>query len=599
MAVIGNFTLNGIPFDTVREVKNWTINAQFGLNSQPSINLADMSFTNTNKSLTSDMVRQAHNIFPTEGANLGFEVSDGTSTFPFSFILDYNTYREVAPNETYCSVKLDKSIDSLLDLQGEDITMRLLQFKGLIGSSQYVAHPYVIENRKTLLEKLAIAAQTAFVFKTLADEVFKIINIAADLTSLGAIQAAINLAQTIAALVIQTNRLINLIEQLRESFFPPMRYHSAIELKTFLNVAAAYLGYSIEYGTWSENVVLIPSKNDEEGSVTPAVVFFEDGILKPSDFGYNLKDAFQLTKLLANTRLAIIGDVIHCRPVGDPFWNTSSAFVMPSTLIESSVFVDNGGKRYNREDLKAGVIKEYLTDDSDYWTIQQAANDSNGDRMVTDITTPITVVNERNVNINGIDIIPTPYALVVRKSSISDLVDSLSELSEGVAIFIEAIENAFGSVEDVVDSIPELSSLSAYLLTRDGALKCENSFFSTPKLSILETNTQGQSRIPENFNELIGMKALYRKYFNYDSLVPFVRNPLDGEDTGGKEVFENVKIKFNISQLILLLNNSYFSTQDGKKGQFTRIDWNVDGDYCICDYWTQNNWIKNIQQTIS
>ena len=597
MASIGNFTLNGVPFDTVREAKGWSINAQFGLNPQPSINLENLSITNTEKSNTKDKFMTFHDDLPTEGCRVGFDVSDGLITFPFTFIADYNSLIETAVNEITCNFKLDKSIDSLLDLQGEDITMSLLKYKGYLNSSHYVAHPYIIQNRKTVLEKLSLATNSVLIIKSMIDEMFKLINIAADITSGGVVQALINLGQSIAGLVLLSNQIADLITKIRESFFPPILYHSAIKLKTFIQRSCDYLGYSVEFGTWTEDIVLIPSKYDEVGYLTPEVVFFQDGILKVSDFGHNLKESFALAKQLANINLGIIDNTLHCRPLNDPFWESISSYVMPSVLIETSVLANNGTKRKNREDLYVADILEYSTDDSDYWTIQANVNDSNGDRYCTALTSPILVVNQRDVNLRGIKRETIPYALAVRKGVVNDLLDSLNQLNADFYNYVTNITEVFGGVESILDeTLPSLPTIEAFIETRNGALKVENHFFSTPKISILEPNALGELRIPENFNDLIGAKALFKKYFNYNSLVPGVRNPLDFSDTNGKEIFENVRIRFNIKEFEQLLNNSYFYTEDGKKGKFTAINWDVDKDSAVCDFWVKTPWLKNVEQ---
>lgn len=598
MATFTNFTLNGIPFDTVRE-PDWKLEVQFGLNNSPSIAISNVSFVNTEKSNTSDKVRLAHDTLPTEGGRLGFQVTDGLLSYDFQFILDYNSYKKLAPNETSCDIYLDKSIDSLLDLQGEDITMELLKYKGLLGEPNYVNHPYTISNRKTILEKLAIATNGFILIKSAIDEIFKIINIASDITSGGIVQALINLGQTVISLVVLIERIKNLVIETVNSFNPQIRYHSAIELKEFLRKAAEYLGYEIEFGVWDENFILIPSKNDEIGYTEPITTFFQPGILKPTDYGYNLKESFDLAKRLVNARLAVIDNTIHCRPVIDPFWETIGSYVMPNILVEQSIFIDNGYSEFNRNELKSSTIFKYETDDSDYYTIQQAASDTNGDRFSIEINTPISTINERLVNIRGIDINTIPYSLVVRKNVLDDIIEALSNLSGEFSTFIDMVKSKWGDVEGIIsETFPMVDELG-FEFDRDGALKCENHFFSRPKISILETTESGRIRIPENFNDIIGAKALKLKYFSYDSLIEGVRDPLNPLNTAGKEVFKGVRIPFNIENANQVLNNSYFSTSDGKRGKFTRLVWDVKGDSADVDFWIQTPWLKNVQREIS
>lgn len=597
MATIISQKLNGIPIYGFRNSDQFELNAQFGINAQASLNITSWEFSNNERSLNSDILRTAHNTLPTEGAIFEIEVSDGVISFPFRFICDYKTeYKLVSENTTRVALKLDKSIQSLIDLNGADITMSYLEYLGELTSVDYVNHPYVVENRKTILERIQLVASLGFVLKATFDEVFKIIAIASDLPTLGGLTALVNLGLQIANIVQLSLQISNLIKQINENFFPPIRYHSAIELKTFITKACEYLGYTVEYGTWLENPVLIPSKNDEIGNKEPNTTDTQSGILKVDDYGHSLDESFEIAKQMANVDLAIIGDVVHCRPKSDPFWLDTSGYVMPDVLVENDPLYSGGETRFNREELKAATTIEYITDDSDYWTIQKLADDSNGDRISTTLVVPETIVNKKNVNIGGFDTVTIPYALAVRKSTINDLVEYFTNVINSFEKFAERIEERWGSVEDILESaVPDVGETFSFNFKRDGALKVENHFFSTPKISILESTNRGL-RIPENFNSKIGAKAIYNKYYKWNSLVSGVRNPDNPEYTNGKLIYEGVRIPFNLTNFNTILDKGYFLTSDGKKGKFIKANWNVNGDFLNCDYWIQNNWCSNIKE---
>jgi hypothetical protein len=598
MATIISQKLNGIPIYGFRNSDQFELNAQFGINAQASLNITSWEFSNNERTLNSDILRTAHDTLPTEGAIFELEVSDGVISFPFRFICDYKTeYTLLSENTTRVALKLDKSIQSLIDLNGADITMSYLEYLGELTTSDYINHPYVVENRKTLLEKVQILATLAFVIKSTHDEIFKLIAISSDFpTIVGTAQAIINLALTISNLLILSLQIIDLIKQINENFFPPIRYHSAIELKKFITKACEYLGYTVEYGTWLENPVLIPSKNDEIGNKEPNTTDTQSGILKIDDYGHSLDESFEIAKQMANVDLAIIGDVLHCRPKSDPFWLESSGYVMPDVLIENDPLYSGGQKRFNREELKAATTIEYVTDDSDYWTIQKLANDYNGDRISTTIVVPETIVNKRRVNIGNSETITIPYSLAVRKNTFSDLLESFSQLSNQFQAYVDAIKDKWESVEDIIEQSPvDLGALPEFSFARDGALRVENHFFSTPKISILEL-VNGRYRIPEDFNYKIGAKSIYNKYYKWNSLVSGVRNPDDPEDTNGKLIHEGVRIPFNLINFNTILNLGYFTTSDGKLGKFINAPWNVNGDFMTADFWIQENWANNIKE---
>jgi len=519
MATVINHSLAGVPFDAIEDVQDITISALFGLSTQPVLNIDTLTVNNTDKYLTSNELRALHDANPVEGTTYSFDVQgnepDGTTLIQsFNFITDYTKYRMLSAGKTEVGLVKDKSVDSLLDYNGADITMRLLEFKGVMGGTDYVNIPYVVHNRKTILERLQLVAQFFAITKAGADEVFKIINIAADITTLGAVQAAINLTTTLASLVVIINQLVDLLNQIHESFFPPILYHSGIKLKTFLTKAVEYLDYTIEFGdVWEEvdDIVLCPSKNDEIGALVNFPTPVTSGILSPNDFGYNLADAFKLAQMLANADVAIIGNVVHVRPRKDPFWHLNSSFIMPSVLIETDELNNNGTQRFNREELHSATTIEYPTDDSDYWTIQKLAEgDENGDRISVTKVTAITVNEQRKIKIGTPRRVPIPYALCVRKNTIDDLINFFVPASDHLEVIKGLIKDKFDSVASTfANSFPLLEQLPSFEFNRDGALKVENHFFSKPKILVLEDNQKGEPRIPADFNEKIGARAIY------------------------------------------------------------------------------------------
>ena len=252
MATVISQKLNGIPIYGIRDPQGIELNAEFGLNVDAGTNLSSWEFNNNERSLNSDILRNAHDTLPTEGAIFELEVSDGDVTFSFRFICDYKTeYTLVSDVTTRVALKIDESIDSLINLNGADVTMSLLEALGVLTSADYLNHPYVVENRKTLLERIQIVAALVFVVKSTFDEIYKIIGIAADIgtiipTAVG--PALQNLALEIINIVLLVVQIVNLIKQIKENFFPPIRYHSAITIKTFINKACGYLGYTVDSG---------------------------------------------------------------------------------------------------------------------------------------------------------------------------------------------------------------------------------------------------------------------------------------------------------------------------------------------------------------
>lgn len=604
MSKIINHKLEGIPFDTLREAINWQINARFDYNPQASVNISPITFSNTDLYNASDAVRQYQIDFPTEGPSYSFDISDGTDLINFLFYLDYNDYQEVSASETKVALMKEDSVDSLLDIKGADITLELLKDKGFFTDSDIVFHPYVVENRKTLLEKIVILQELFMTIKALADEVFKFINNAADLISAGSPIAIINLGIGVVQIIAITNQLIDTITEIFEAFFPGIRFHTSFKLKNFITKACSYLGYEVDFGTWDEDIVIIPPKGDEEGLLIPEFPSLGLDDVELNNFSYNLADAFRDAIKFCNGELAIIDNTVHCRPKKDPYWLSLGSYVLPNILIEQSPFVDNGFSSLNRDELRAATILRYEKDDSDYWTLRKFADDFNGDRLAVATVFPEITVNPKRNNVKGIRNVDFGYSLVTRKGSIDELLDQYTKVqdafnsgAEKFNLDLELNDIIKSALEAVVD-IPVLGNISNFITGREGALRVENFFFDKPKVSILEV-VNGKERIPEDFNEKIGAKAIYNKYYTYDSLVPGVRNPSDLADTAGKRYFNNVKVDFNLQDLIKILKFGYFNTEDGRRGRFFGdFNYNVDGGFAVVNFWIQEAWLNNVKEEV-
>ena len=601
MSTVTGYSLNGQPTQPFREANDVTISAVFGVEAQASINIDAVTFVDTNDKLSSQKVRELWQDRPTEGAPYSIQVTNGTTSFDFPFYLDYTRMKFLSDVETECGLTKDSSLQAF-NFRAQGITMRLLELKNFLNLPDFQNVPYIVENRKTLLERIQLLFQGFTLLKSIADEVHKIINIASDLTSAGVLQAAINLTVTISAIIAQIAALKNLLEQIQDAFFPPVLYHSGIKPKVFFEKATEYMGYSgVEFGTLGavmDQLTWLGSKNNQKG-IPANIVNPLSGILNTTDVGFNLFDAKELIKEQFRCREAVIDNVYHLRPENDPFWVTSSGFTLPSVKVEQT-FAENGFWRPNYEDVNSSTIIEYSTDDSDLWTLDDLKDESdpNSTGKIISVTTvePLVVTDQRRVLLKGSKNVNIPYALAVRKDVLDDLIDLFLDVVGVFGTLRQQIEDRIDEfVDQLAISAPTLEEFITSIDNRTGALRVENHFFSVPKMMLLNED----DRIPANFADIIGARALYDNYHTWDSFIAGNRNPLDATQTAAKLVYEGVRIPFGLKDFTNVLNNSYFTTQDGDTGKFTKIDWNVRGDFAIVDYWVYDNWMTNIEENIS
>lgn len=596
MGTITSYKLNGKNY-TPRDWRSLEILATFqnetedGVISesvQANITTTEVSFVNTNEAQPKSDIDDWMDYLPTEGMPLEVSIQSGTSSYSaFKGYLDFRTLQYLSDVEVKCSIKHDNGLASL-DQRLRGITMELLEQKGALVVSDYSQIPYIIENRKTLLEKIALAAQVYVIFKTGVDEVHKIINIASDIPTLGSVLAFVNLATSIANLILLIAKLVDLLQQIQDSFLPPVRYHKGISLFKAIQKSVQYCGYSLDCGIFEsilQKTHLCPSKNDEIGLTDP--ISPASGKLNPGDFGFVTSDLFTLTNKLYFTKVAIVGTTVVLRPFNDSYWVQSASYTMPSTKIEQA-FVKNGIKSINYNELKSSRIIEYVPDDSDLWTLTNT-----NDRISVNTVTPITVNVQNRVLLTDSERITIPYSLCVRKDTVDDILDSFLGAGDELKFIKDLIETYFNQVSDVLgQAFPVLDTFTESLDGRTGCMKVENHFFSVPKIVYLESD----NRIPENFYTIIGAKALNQNYHSYKSFVPGVRNPSNPADTNAKDVYTDVTIPMGINDFNTLISNSYFNVSSGGIGKFTSIKWTPDKDKALVSFYIQNQWISNIEE---
>ena len=598
MATITKFKINGLEQTPPREWRDLEISATFDNDSvQANINFSTLNFINKANEAIKDW--RDGTIGMTEGIPLEIEVSGNNNTYiPFNGYLDWDSYQVKSSVESEMGLIKSNGLNSFHE-RAQGITMQLLESNGTMPTSLGVNVPYITKNRKTDLEKIQLLTTAYSIIKTGVDEVFKIIAIASDVTTLGAVQAFINLGITLLNLVLIINRLVDQLLEIQKAFFPLVRYRRGIKLRTFLEKGCEYMGYTLDTEGFTDEldkIVLLGHQNgDSEGLPvgfinlsTNTFLSSTSGIVKPNDFGYILSDAFELINKIAYTKVAVIGDTVKLLPYKDPFWTQTAGYIMPNVLIEQTKSYENGVQGFNKEDLKGRTLIEFATDDSDYWTISNVNNS-----VSETIVTPITVENQRNVQVKGVDNIQIPYALCIRNEAIDELLDLFTDVTGLAEEWVSTIQTNFESVADLLETaLPDLSEYLLPITLREGALKVENQFFSLPKLIYMENG-----KIPSNFTDKIGAIALYNNYHSYKSFVQGIKNPSNVNDTNQKKLFSSVKIPFGIESFNQIINNSYFTDNSGNIGKFTSVNWNVDRDFAIVDYYVFENYMNNLTET--
>ena len=574
---------------------------------QASITTSEFRFTNSaNKKL-----RELHTLLPTEGPTLIPSVTDGTLVESNNYFVNFDeNYKIISKVETAATLSKDNGSLSF-QRQARGLTMQLLKQDGILTEADWVNVPYIVVNRKRLLEFLTLQISLAQVAKQIYDEIFKLINIVSDIisgaaviTAFATVVAIINLTKSIIHLVLLTIQMVKLLIDLFNVIFPPIRYHKGIGLYNWLNKGVQRLGYELQTGlTFQfllERIVMLGSKNDEIGKLAFWVDLTDfldissdeaDGLLSPNDIGYTLGQMIDVMKIKYNVKVGVRDGVVHIRPQGDDFWVESTGYEMPSVLIEQALNYDNGTCRFNYEDQVIRTVVRWQRDDSDLHTLTDTNN-----RVAEVIWSPITIDNVKRVNLKGQDWNDIPFALCVPKPAKDNLFTKfidLETLFNSLQNTLEDIYEEFPVLNDV--ELPDIGKALTNLFVKKNVLMIENHFFSVPKMLMIDPET---GRIQEGFEEHIGADALYLNYHSYKAMAPGFKDPENVHDTYQQKIFENVRIPFGIKDWDQTIENSWFNSSDFGPGQFRKILWKPGEDFAMVDFHIFERWNSNLKGTL-
>jgi len=467
----------------------------------------------------------------------------------------------------------------------------LLEAQGFLNSSDFADVPVIRESKANLAERTVIL--TGLISDVVGLFTKLIQGFLSALSDILAISLPVGLVEMLLLIlngIIEINFMVDNINQHKDLFFPQISYYKGVKLKSLITKSFAKLGYTVDFGEIDEvlsKIVLLGSQDNYNGAPVPGLPL--NGILKKQDYGYLISEAMDTVQTFFHTKQEIRDGVVHIKNKFDPFWTSSPSLEVENILIDSTDQYTNGTRKENTDNLPAVVLVGYKYDESDTHTLTEKTGDYYEIRRNL-----ITELDPRLNLMRGIQEIKIEYAMAVRKS----IFDNLLDLFNGVnAEFDKYLEDLKGYIEDYIDQIPEeagVSELISELLAtpfisgiienRSGALKIDDNTYAIPKLIYLE-----DGKIPENFKDFIGAKAIYQNYYFKDS-------PADINDFKGQKVdIKNWTINFNLADYNLVKNNPYFE-YDGNNLRFTGLNWIEDDKKAVTQAEEQSIFDTNITE---
>lgn len=553
-------------------------------------------------------VRALHLLNPLEAPDFILKTEGYGIIAEQKYAIDFRTLRLLSRIE--CEAEVFRLAGSPgFEKTASGVSMQLLKEKGVLTISDLRQVPYVIEDRKRLVAWATFAAQSIQIQKSIFDEVFKLINIASDIASGAAVVtipaaviAVANLVQVFTSLAILIQKQIQLIKDNRELFIPPVRYHYGINFYQYLLKGTNYLGLDLELGddlkSLLSRITLLPSKSDEVGNKTELPVssldfslntipIIGDGLLRPSDFGYTLGEAFELVKILVSAKSAVKDGVYHLRAKKDPFWLNTPTFVLPDVLIGQEMDHNNGSVTYNYEELLSRYLISYEKDETDHFTLTDVNN------RMAEVIYDHPVTDKKRSLLRGIEEVNIPYSLCVRKGPYdgiySNIFNNVVEIVNSFQDQIKVVTDSYPALQQVAAAVLEKLNLEKWI--QEGALLVENHWFGKPKIVLQDPET---GRIPADFASEIGADALWINWQSWNSFAQGWKNPDKPTDTNQKLIFTNVTIPFGVKDWQKTIVNSQLFVPNYGPGEFTAIRWENGADKAECDFFTYKLWAPNL-----
>lgn len=583
MATQFDFILNGTVTIPFKDFEKTSILATFeNKNVQANITTTEVEFVNENAEILRDYVQggltgATAGVY--EGIPFGINLTGASGVYTAfnGFVDTVSGFKRLNPT-TYAAKLINEGNLRNIQDRARVTTYEALFQKGAITSADFLSIPYIVEKRDTAFEVAMMGFATYNLLVQLISEIRRTGTVISDAIahisggSTGGIAAAIYViavallqAAYVTLLVIYT---VNMLNDFITLLISPVKFHKGIKVKTLIEKGLAELGYSFSSSIPEfDDLVYLPSKKNIsiEGQFSKILQNFTvnqpgNGYPNTNDFGFTLAEMLELCNMnFFNARLAVKGNTVFMEPLISNWWIQNASYVMPNVLDESIV--------HNADELKGTRLNIFSVDETDVFTLENYTGTAY--EIKTDV---ISANNQRRVLIKGLEENQIPVALGNRKESLTTLENSIKNLASLADSFV----NFFGGN----------SQLASKILARVGMLKVETDFIAKAKVMRLD----GSNKLPANHRAIWSAKHLEDNYHNEKS---FVRNGFGNQ----YQLFTDLKIPFGFEDFLKVIDNSYFTTVDGRQGKIEKLAWTIDQDFAVATFRVQETFTTNITET--
>lgn len=553
------FYRNGVLIDSPRNWKeieiesNWKERKEKGMINIPSLNFVGEEATNIRTRIKDGLIGGV-GIF--EGDELTIQFGDfGNPIFTFEGYLNYaNESTFIGQNEVVVALNQVQGVDWLNDV-ADGFSFASLYDEGIVKKTDFIKVPYVINYIPDNMQVIMLSIYTLMLTKELIENTYaigeavsEVVNASIPNAGLGVtwdfgdvawliIKVALRIAYTVFIAIAIYNSILELIEQL----YPKKRNHLGMTIQTMFLRGCEKLNLTLDSNllTQIKDWTILPSKfhKGEE----PPKGEIEVGYPTNTDSFYTFGDLIRICMRWFNADYRLDNGVFKFEQ--KEYWSTTSSYIVPPTYVDQDKLQDSFD--FNIEDFKSNVLFAYAFDVQDQNTL-----DNQEGRICQIITEPISVINQKLVNMQGLEEFRVDVSLGLEKTSYTNIEKKLLDLAK----VADKILGIFGKNSNFKNKIQD----------RLNTLLLSSHFTSLPKVVVMNG-----SKLANNQRSLLSMEKIYDNYHYTNSFVPAV----DGKHNQWI-LFPEKEVPFTKDDYVTLSDSNYCFLQTGEEARIDYLKWN-------------------------
>lgn len=480
--------------------------------------------------------------------------------------------------------KLRGGVDWLND--SANFTYSLLFEKKEITTADYIAVPYIISsipNRSEImvltLTGFVIVMQIATVIKDLTAFIKKIV-------SLTAATGIINLILYVVFLVILVVALIKLIKDLVRAIIQPVKFHSAMKLRTLLDKGAAHLKMKFKSTIFDNddfwnNAIVLPAKfksfEDSDGKLfgsTKPIPTIQTGY-----FDGTFADLLRICKTMFNAKIVVFDNVIQLERIDT---NTSvERYIMPPVEVRKN--------KTNASDLKTTLNLSFTPDQTETNTID------NWKGTVTDISTfPTSITKGREDMVlskdgDGLSQKRFDFSRGTKKLTLTNPEQFFDNILQAFCPILSKLTNIINRLRKLskkyrkkTEGIKKID-VCDLIKVRIGMLSLSDDFFTQTKLIGFDQNVNDiESNVSDDNSIKINSEFIYLNFYKVLSMVPSKEFP-----NANHWLRFNARIPFCKEDFDKIVRNNIFFDNIGQVAKIESLKWR------LYQNWATINWRVN------